>query len=149
MADYRVPPLNAGERLYRVLLHLYPSRFRRAFDRDLIEAFRDQRRDAIRRRMPAFVFALAVTYDVLTQALAERASSVWSTLRNRQSPLELGSVPQAVVDAGNLRIQGQALGVLPCSFGNQQELTVSPYQRFGARKYGCVCHSSASPLGWR
>ena len=42
MADFRVPPLNIGERLYRVLLHLYPPRFRRAFDRDLIEAFRDQ-----------------------------------------------------------------------------------------------------------
>ena len=60
MADFRVPPLNIGERLYRVLLHLYPPRFRRAFDRDLIEAFRDQRRDAARRRMPSALFVVAV-----------------------------------------------------------------------------------------
>ena len=42
MADFRMPPLNGGERLYRALLHIYPTRFRRAFKQDLIETFRDQ-----------------------------------------------------------------------------------------------------------
>ncbi len=83
MADFRVPPLNIGERLYRVLLHLYPPRFRQTFDRDLIEAFRDQRRDASERRIPRAVFALMVVHDLLTQALAERATAVWSALRRR------------------------------------------------------------------
>ncbi|HMI58630.1 MAG TPA: ABC transporter permease, partial [Gemmatimonadaceae bacterium] len=86
MADFRVPPLNAGERLYRALLHLYPSRFRDAFDRDLIEAFRDQRRDASERRVPQPLFALTIVYDVLTQALAERVSSLWSMLRRHPAP---------------------------------------------------------------
>jgi putative ABC transport system permease protein len=83
MADFRVPPLNIGERLYRVLLHLYPPRFRQTFDRDLIEAFRDQRRDASQRRMPRAVFALMIVHDLLTQALAERATAIWSALRRR------------------------------------------------------------------
>ena len=83
MADFRVPPLNIGERLYRVLLHLYPPRFRQTFDRDLIEAFRDQRRDASERRIPRAVFAFMVVHDLLTQALAERATAVWSALRRR------------------------------------------------------------------
>ncbi|HXT49036.1 MAG TPA: ABC transporter permease, partial [Gemmatimonadaceae bacterium] len=83
MSDFRVPPLNGGERLYRALLHLYPRRFRLAFDRDLIEAFRDQRRDALERRTPRPLFALMIVHDLLTQALAERASAAWSALRRR------------------------------------------------------------------
>jgi predicted permease len=83
MSDFRVPPLNGGERLYRALLRLYPPRFRRAFARDLIEAFRDQRRDASERRTPLPVFALMIVHDLLTQALAERASALWSALRRR------------------------------------------------------------------
>ncbi|HMA03613.1 MAG: ABC transporter permease [Gemmatimonas sp.] len=106
MADYRVPPLNLGERLYRLLLHLYPPHFRRAFDRDLIEAFRDQRRDASRRRVPAAAFAILVAYDLFTQALAERASSMWSARRrrnalDREEPLMTGS--QRALDFGELR----------------------------------------------
>jgi putative ABC transport system permease protein len=86
MADFRLPPLNVGERLYRALLHLYPARFRDAFDRDLIEAFRDQRRDASERRVPRPLFALTIVHDLLTQALAERASSAWSMLRRHPAP---------------------------------------------------------------
>jgi putative ABC transport system permease protein len=106
MADFRVPPLNVGERLYRLLLHLYPPRFRRAFDRDLIEAFRDQRRDASERRIPLPAFALMVLHDLLTQALAERASSMWSVLRkrpalDREEPLM--SRPQRALHLPELR----------------------------------------------
>ncbi len=81
MGDFRLPALNMGERLYRALLHLYPSRFRRDFERDLIEAFRDQRRDAAQRRWSLAAFYLSVVHDLLTQAIAERASSIWSILR--------------------------------------------------------------------
>ncbi|HEY7859856.1 MAG TPA: ABC transporter permease, partial [Gemmatimonadaceae bacterium] len=85
MADFRVPPLNGGERLYRVLLHLYPSRFRRAFAQDLIEAFRDQRRDASEHSVPRAAFSFMIVHDLLTQALAERASSVLSVFRHPES----------------------------------------------------------------
>jgi putative ABC transport system permease protein len=116
MADFRVPPLNIGERLYRVLLHLYPPRFRRAFDRDLIEAFRDQRRDAARRRMPSAFFVVAVLYDLLTQALAERASSVWSVVRTRslsdaEAPVISG--PQHAMNLGELRLAARRLRRVP------------------------------------
>lgn len=77
MADFRLPPLNVAERLYRALLHLYPRRFRRAFAQDLLETFRDARRDAARRRVPATAFWLETLRDLLTQAFAERASSLW------------------------------------------------------------------------
>ncbi len=108
MADYRVPPLNAGERFYRALLHLYPPRFRHAFDRDLIEAFRDQRRDAERRRVPRIVFAFIVVYDVLTQALAERVSASWSALRGRPFPDREEPVMSGSQRVLNLREMRQA-----------------------------------------
>ena len=95
MSDYRVPPLNGGERLYRALLHLYPRRFRLAFDRDLIEAFRDQRRAASEHRIPRAAFSFMIVHDLLTQALAERASSMLSVFRrsrrqNSEEPLMPG-----------------------------------------------------------
>ena len=95
MADFRVPALSVGERLYRALLHLYPARFRRAFDRDLIEAFRDQRRDAAQRPLSLAAFYISTVHDLLTQALAERASSIWSAIRrpsgrDREEPLMFG-----------------------------------------------------------
>ena len=116
MADFRVPPLNIGERLYRALLHLYPPQFRRAFDRDLIEAFRDQRRDAARRRMPSALFVIAVVYDLLTQALAERASSLWSLLRkpsvaDGEEPLM--PRPQRAMNLAELRFAARRLRRVP------------------------------------
>jgi putative ABC transport system permease protein len=116
MADFRVPPLNIGERLYRVLLHLYPPRFRRAFDRDLIEAFRDQRRDAARRRMAPALFLVIVVYDLLTQALAERASSVWFVIRKRsvsdaEEPLMSG--PRRAMNLAELRHAARRLRRVP------------------------------------
>ncbi|MDQ2766804.1 MAG: ABC transporter permease, partial [Gemmatimonadota bacterium] len=116
MADFRLPPLNVGERLYRALLHLYPPRFRDAFDRDLIEAFRDQRRDASERRVPRPVFALMIAHDLLTQALAERASSLWSALRRRpvvdgEEPLMSGS--QRAMNFAELRYAARRLLRVP------------------------------------
>ena len=77
MADFRLPPLNDGERLYRALLHLYPARFRRAFGQELVEAFRDQRRDARGRDQRASAFWAGVLRDLVTQAAAERCASLW------------------------------------------------------------------------
>lgn len=77
MADFRLPPLNVGERFYRALLHLYPRRFRRAFAQDLVETFRDARRDAVRRGIPATAFWLETLRDLLIQSFAERGSSLW------------------------------------------------------------------------
>ena len=77
MSDFRLPPLNLGERFYRALLALYPPRFRRAFALDLVEAFRDQRRDARRIGMPAGAFWMIVLQDLLTQAFTEWMSTVW------------------------------------------------------------------------
>jgi putative ABC transport system permease protein len=82
MSDFRLPPLDAHERAYRVLLRLYPARFRRAFGQELVEAFRDARRDARRSGEPAGLFWLATLRDLLVHGCAERASSAWRTLRH-------------------------------------------------------------------
>lgn len=71
MGDFRLPPLNIGERLYRALLLLYPPRFRRAFTLDLIETFRDQRRDARLAGLAGGAFWLAALQDVFVHAFAE------------------------------------------------------------------------------
>jgi len=116
MADFRVPPLNGGERLYRALLHLYPRCFRLAFDRDLIEAFRDQRRAAAVRRTSRFVFAFVVVNDLLTQAIAERASTLWSVLRRRPAPDSEGPMPsgrQPVLTLADLRYAARRLLRVP------------------------------------
>jgi len=81
MADFRMPPLNGGERFYRALLHLYPARFRRAFKQDLIETFRDERRDASQSGVSTAEFWLAAVRDVLTEGTAERIASVARLLR--------------------------------------------------------------------
>ena len=77
MPDFPLPPLDVGERFYRALLHLYPRRFRRTFALELIETFRDQRREVRRVGTPAAVFWLAALYDVLVHALAEWTSTLW------------------------------------------------------------------------
>ncbi|HEY2377333.1 MAG TPA: ABC transporter permease [Gemmatimonadaceae bacterium] len=81
MADFRMPPLNGGERFYRALLHLYPARFRRAFKQDLIETFRDERRSAAQLGVSATAFWLAAVNDVITQGAAERMASVARLVR--------------------------------------------------------------------
>ena len=81
MSDYRLPRLDAGERVHRALLHLYPPRFRREFAQDLVETFRDERRAARRRGTPAVAFWLETLRDLLVHGCAERASSAWRLLR--------------------------------------------------------------------
>ena len=82
MADFRLRPLSAGERLYRGLLHLYPTEFRDRFAREMIEAFRDERRAAAHGGQSAMGFWLSFVPDLLTQAAAERLASI-SPLRQR------------------------------------------------------------------
>jgi putative ABC transport system permease protein len=100
MADFRLPPLNGGERLYRALLHLYPARFRRAFGQDLVETFRDQRRHASREGAPARAFWLRILRDLAVQSAAERAAGIWRVARyihdvdQEESPVS--AIPQAL-----------------------------------------------------
>ena len=100
MADFRLPSLNGGERLYRALLHLYPTPFRRAFGQELVEAFRDQRRDARSRGRSAWAFWADVLGDLATQALAERGASLWRAARRirgiNDEDSVMASVPQAL-----------------------------------------------------
>lgn len=100
MPDFRLPPLNLGERCYRVLLALYPPRFRRAFALDLIETFRDQRREARQIGMPAGAFWMVTLQDLLTQAFAEWMSTVWRIgRRTNESDREespMAAVPHAL-----------------------------------------------------
>ena len=77
MPDFRVPPLSVGERCYRALLVLYPPRFRRAFALELVETFRDQRRDARRAGTPAGAFWLTALQDVFVHAAAEWMTTLW------------------------------------------------------------------------
>jgi hypothetical protein len=77
MADFRRAALNAGERVYRALLYLYPARFRRAFKQDLIETFRDERRSAARSGISPASFWLATLHDVVTHGTAERLASMF------------------------------------------------------------------------
>jgi predicted permease len=67
-----------GERIYRLLLALYPGRFRRAFGAELLAFQRQRLRDA-RRRDPgsgALLFWLAAYRDLLASAAAERLDAV-------------------------------------------------------------------------
>ncbi|MGE5099372.1 MAG: ABC transporter permease [Deltaproteobacteria bacterium] len=100
MADFRLPPLNAAERLYRALLHLYPPRFRRAFAQDLVETFRDQHRDAVRRGTPMGAFWFASLRDLTTQALAEWLAATWRLARNvhgnDQEESSMAAIPEAL-----------------------------------------------------
>ncbi len=97
MSDYPLPPLSADERVYRVLLHLYPADFRRRFSREMIEAFRDERRGAIAAGQGPPAFWLSVVPDVISQAAAERvASLVRSTDRVNDEESLMASVPSAI-----------------------------------------------------
>lgn len=75
MADFRLPSLNAGERFYRACLCLYPASFRRAFARDLIEIFRDERRAVARNGGSVLTFWMETLRDVAIQGLAERVAA--------------------------------------------------------------------------
>jgi predicted permease len=100
MGDFKLPPLSVDERLYRGLLHLYPTDFRRRFAREMIEAFRDERRDALRNGQSATAFWLALFPDLVTQAAAERLASIWPTWRYTDSPNDedslMASLPAAL-----------------------------------------------------
>jgi predicted permease len=100
MTDFRLPPLDAAERLYRGLLHLYPPRFRRAFAQDLVETFRDQRRAARRHGIDARAFWFSTLRDLTTQAVAEWLAATWRLARNihgtDQEESSMAAVPQAL-----------------------------------------------------
>jgi predicted permease len=96
MADFRLPPLNPGERAYRALLLVYPPRFRRAFGLDLVETFRDQRRDARKTGVPGAAFWMGTLQDVLIHALAEWMTTFSRVLRRNDEPDSEDSTMAAV-----------------------------------------------------
>src|SRR5690349_13965974 len=81
MSDFQLPRLDAGERLYRALLHVYPRGFRRAFAQDLVETFRDERRAARRDGVPTGAFWAATLHDLMVHGCAERVSATWRFVR--------------------------------------------------------------------
>jgi predicted permease len=95
VSDFRLPPLNAGERVYRALLALYPPRFRHTFALDLLEAFRDQRRDSQRAGTPAAAFWLGIVQDVFVHASAEWATTVWRAARRDGTHTDREDSPMA------------------------------------------------------
>jgi predicted permease len=100
MSDFRLPRLSLGERCYRSLLMLYPPRFRRAFALDLVETFRDQRRDAKETGTPAGAFWLAAVQDVLIHAGAEWVTTLGRIVRRHNDPdseeSSMAAVPHAL-----------------------------------------------------
>jgi len=114
--DFRLPPLNAAERTYRALLHLYPPRFRRAFAQDLVEAFRDQRRATIRRGDPEPAFWFAALRDIATQASAEWFAAAWRLARNihgtEDEESSMAAIPHALRFA-ELRYAARRLARVP------------------------------------
>src|SRR5215216_4527382 len=116
MPDFRLPPLDSAERLYRALLHLYPPRFRRAFAQDLVETFRDQRRDAARQGHPPGAFWFTALRDLATQASAEWLASLWRMAGNRHrtehEESAMAAVPQALRLA-ELRFAARRLARVP------------------------------------
>src|SRR5687768_3460673 len=75
--------MSAADRLYRLLLRLYPEAFRRQFGADMVDFFRDRRRAARRSSGTlgvARVWARAIA-DVVGVASLERADAAARTLR--------------------------------------------------------------------
>jgi putative ABC transport system permease protein len=116
MADFRVPPLNAAERVYRALLHLYPPRFRRAFAQDLVETFRDQRRDATRRGITPGSFWLTALRDLTSQACVAWLAAAWRLARNihgtDQEESSMAAIPHALRFA-EIRFAARRLARVP------------------------------------
>lgn len=114
MPDFRLPPLNVGERVYRACLHCYPARFRREFAQDLIETFRDERRQAIGGGMPAAAFWMESLQDVITQGLAERVAASARALSSRQLAEDslMFAFPKAL-SLGEIRIAARRLRRAP------------------------------------
>src|SRR5262245_260868 len=75
-----------AERVYDVLLRLYPAAFRVRFRLKLLEFFRDEHRGAIAAgRIAVLAFWIRIVADALVSALIERA---------RQRP----SIPEALME---------------------------------------------------
>jgi len=82
-----------AQRMYRLLVRLYPAAHRRAFGQQMVQAFGDHYRDAVQCRGGSrLTFWLAVLADTATSLLAEHASEVRArgrvavnTLRRRRN----------------------------------------------------------------
>lgn len=79
MADFLVPRLNRGKRVYHAPLHPCTRRFQNPFAQPLVKAFSDNLRDAVARGVSTGAFWLTTFADVLSQASAERRASARRT----------------------------------------------------------------------
>ncbi|MFI5230799.1 MAG: ABC transporter permease, partial [Gemmatimonadales bacterium] len=89
---------------------------RRAFALDLVETFRDQRRDARRQGVPASAFWMATLHDVVAHAFAEWATTVWRIVRpandSDRDESAMSALPQALRFA-ELRFAARRLRRVP------------------------------------
>ena len=76
----------AWERLYRIMLRLYPASFRQAYGEALVQAFRDECREHPDQLMTVYIKS---TCDVLKNASAERLEQM-TTRRRLLGALRLG-----------------------------------------------------------
>ena len=75
--------MSAFQRVYSLLLYVYPRDFRREYGPHMRQLFRDRCRDvaAASGWRPAFRFAAQMVADVAGSATRERASALWSSAR--------------------------------------------------------------------
>src|SRR5262249_32662049 len=79
-----------ADRTYRALLVALPGDVRREFGDDMVQLFRDHRRDAVGRPWSLATLWIAAAYDVAAEAVASRRE------RSQVQPLEWRSAMRAV-----------------------------------------------------
>jgi hypothetical protein len=100
--------LRASERVYRVLLLVYPREFREAYGSHMVQVFRDLCRDGISRSGYAGLFAvwLRAFWDLVRTALVQR-----TRLEGGGYVLPFASSPKMVRWGGRAAITGGLLGL--------------------------------------
>jgi hypothetical protein len=85
MSRKTIPPIvSRVESLYRLLLFVYPSRFRRVYGQQMALTFRDCCRDALQQGSKLTLVGLwcTVLYDLITSACSEHAKSCLTWFRH-------------------------------------------------------------------
>ncbi|HJR63062.1 MAG TPA: ABC transporter permease [Gemmatimonadaceae bacterium] len=103
------PPRTRAERMFDLLLLAFPREFRSQFGAEMSAAFVEHR-DAERAQGRAGVrFWVAVTVDLVTQGIRERASSLGS--RGKRERVQLGTSREHRLDAmlGDVRLSARSL----------------------------------------
>jgi hypothetical protein len=87
------------ERLYRVLLRAYPSRFREAYEREMVLVFRDQRRDGATRDLSYWI---ALLMDVARSAPREWREEVTANIHSGEIFVKAMAIVAVLVAAFEL-----------------------------------------------